>query len=192
LLLKYYQEYGPKDRLQLIVGDLMNRNDLDRAIETSDAVVSCLGAPRTVSAGANEFYEKTAKAIVSSMIRNGTRRLVIVTAAQARRMSSTWWDGDASLTENSARHLYWGGHYKHIAELEKIVKDHNKDLDYTFLRPASLDDESTSLACVSQQDTFFVQGPPLPRPALANFIVQDCIVEKKYISQGVALAGLGA
>jgi putative NADH-flavin reductase len=188
LLLKLYQEYGPKDRLQFVVGDVLNANDVDRAVETSDAVVSCMGAPRAMSIDANDFYEKTGKVIVESMIRNGTKRLIVVTAAQAKRMSKAWWDSNASLAENSARHLYWGGHYKYISELEKYIESHHTHIEYTFLRPSQLHDDSKGETCVAEADTFFIGGSALPRPALAKFIV-DCVVNRKYIGQGVALAG---
>jgi len=166
----------------------MNPNDVDRAIETSDAVVSCMGAPRAMGSETNDFYEKTAHTIVESMIRNGTKRLVVVTAAQAKRMSKAWWDANASITENSARHLYWSGHYKYIAELEKYVESNGSQVEFTFLRPSQLHDDSKSEMCVSEIDTFFIGGSPLPRPALAKVIV-DCIVAKKYMNRGVALAG---
>ena len=188
-LLKLQQEYGHKDRLNFVVGDVLNPNDLDRAIETSDAVISCMGAPRTMATDANEFYQMTGQAVVESMIRNGTRRLVVVTAAQAKRMSKAWWDSNASVAENSARHLYWSGHYKFIAELEKFVESKSKDIDFTFVRPSQLHDDSHSEAYIMEVDTFFVGGSALPRPALAKFIVDDCIVAKKYLHKGVALAG---
>lgn len=172
-----------------MVGDILNANDLDRAIEMSDAVVSCMGAPRAMASEANDFYEKTGRAVVESMIRNGTKRLVVVTAAQAKRMSRAWWDANASLVENSARHLYWAGHYKFIAELEKFVESNASEIEYTFLRPSQLHEDSVNEACVAEVDTFFISGSPLPRPALAKIIV-DCVVNKKYVAKGVALAGL--
>ena len=82
-----------------------------------------------------------------------------------------------------------GGHYKFIAELEKFVESNASDIDFTFLRPSQLHEESSDEACVAEVDTFFISGSPLPRPALAKIIV-DCIVNKKYVTKGVALAGL--
>lgn len=188
-LLKLYQEYSPKDKFQIVVGDLTNPNDLDRAIETSDAVISCIGATRAMAADTNEFFESTGRSIVDSMIRNGTRRFVIVTAGQARRMSTAWWDSNGSITENSIRHLYWGGHYKHLAELEKFVESQKKRIDYTFVRPSQLDDNSSSEAFKIQPNEFFISGASLPRPALAKFIVNECILHQKYVGSGVAIAG---
>jgi len=57
-LLAMGKEFG-EDKLQIVVGDVTNPNDLDRAIETSDAVVSCMGAPPAVQSGTNEFYMTT-------------------------------------------------------------------------------------------------------------------------------------
>ena len=104
-LLAMGKEFG-EDKLQIVVGDVTNASDLDRAIETSDAVVSCMGAPLSMQTGANEFYMTTGSKIVESMERNGTKRFVVVTAAQ---VSQAWWDSNASLTENISRPLYWAG-----------------------------------------------------------------------------------
>lgn len=186
LLLKLSQDFKAGSRLQLVVGDLGNDYDLDRAIETSDAVVSCLGAPRAVNAD-NEFFVSTAQGIVDSMDRNGTKRLIVVTAAQAKRMSKAWWDVNGSVAENSSRHLYWGGHYKHIAELEKYVESRSPPVEFTFARPSQLDDKSTSDAYLAEADTFFIGGQSLGRPALAKFIVDECIMHNKYVGKGVAL-----
>ncbi len=79
LLLKLAQDYGP-DRLHLVVGDVLNELDLDRSIETSDVVISCMGAPKQMMSAENDFFERTAQAVVESMERNGTKRLIIVTA----------------------------------------------------------------------------------------------------------------
>ncbi|KAH9256834.1 hypothetical protein BASA81_004947 [Batrachochytrium salamandrivorans] len=183
-MLKLVMDYSP--RLSLVVGDCLNYNDVDRAVEMSDAVVSCIGGAR--GNGDNDFYEKTARAIVDSMQRNGSKRLVVVTAAQAKRMSMAWWDKNATVGENSLRHLYWGGHFKYVAEMEKYIK-HESELDYTFLRPSQLDDIGGGLDYSSQPDEFFLPGSALPRPALAKCIVDECVLGERYIGVGVAVAG---
>lgn len=184
-MLKLTSDYS--GRLSLVMGDCLNYNDLDRAVEMSDAVVSCIGGAR--GNGDNDFYEKTARAIVDSMQRNGSKRLVVVTAAQAKRMSMAWWDKNATLGENSLRHLYWGGHFKYVAEMEKFIK-RESDLDYTFLRPSQLlDDGAGGLDYASQADEFFLPGSALPRPALAKCIVDECVLGGRYVGVGVAVAG---
>lgn len=125
--LKLQHDYGT-DKLQMVVGALSDPFDLDRAIETSDAVVSCIGAPPSLSES-SDFFETTASAIVAAMERNGTRRLVVVTAAQAKRMSKAWYDTNASIVENASRTMYWQTHYKHIAAVEKFIENKNEVVD---------------------------------------------------------------
>lgn len=181
------QKQNGIDKLQIVIGDIHDERDLDRAIETSDAVISCVGAPRSMTQD-SMFFETTAERIVESMERNGTRRLIVVTAAQAKRMSKAWYDANASITENGARMAFWSTHYSHIAALEKYVESKKDTIDYTFVRPSQLDEVSTSESYQAEPDTFFIGGGPLPRPALAQFIVQDCVAKNKYIGQGVAMA----
>jgi len=171
----------------MVVGRIEDPLDLDRAIETSDAVISCMGAPPSLSEN-SEFFETTATSIISAMERNGTRRLVVVTAAQAKRMSKAWYDVNASVVENAGRTMYWQSHYKHIAALEKFIESKSDVIDHTFVRPAQLDDKSQEESYQVEPDTFFITGGPLPRPALAQFIVQECVAKKRYIGQGVAMA----
>ncbi len=110
--------------------------------------------------------------------------------AQAKRMSKAWWDQNATIAQNSERHLYWGAHYSHIAELEKFVSNRRGTIDYTFVRPSQLDESNIiSEAYIAEADTFFISGKPLPRPALACFIVNDCVLANKYVGDGVAIAG---
>ena len=183
---KLQMDYGT-EKLQMVVGRIEDPLDLDRAIETSDAVISCMGAPPSLSEN-SEFFETTATSIISAMERNGTRRLVVVTAAQAKRMSKAWYDVNASVVENAGRTMYWQSHYKHIAALEKFIESKSDVIDHTFVRPAQLDDKSQEESYQVEPDTFFITGGPLPRPALAQFIVQECVAKKRYIGQGVAMA----
>jgi len=185
-LIKLQNDYGT-DKLQMVVGNITDPFDLDRAIETSDAVISCIGAPPSLSES-SDFFESTAKAIVEAMERNGTRRLVVVTAAQAKRMSKAWYDTNASIVENASRTMYWQSHYKHIAALEKFIESKSDVVDFTFVRPAQLDEKSTDESYQAEPDTFFITGGALPRPALASFLVNECVVKKKYVGQGVAMA----
>ena len=115
---------------------------------------------------------------------------MVVTAAQAKRMSQAWWDKNASLTENLARPVYWAGTYKHLADLEKYVEEKKDTVDFTFVRPALLDDVATNDKYKMEVQSFFVGGGPLPRPALASFIVKECVVGNKYVGNGVALAAV--
>ena len=110
-----------------------------------------------------------------------------LTAAQAKRMSKAWYDANASILENGARAMYWQTHYKHIAEVEKIIQS-NPSIDYTFVRPAQLDEKSTDEFYQAEPDTFFITGGALSSLALAHFIVSECVMKKKYIHQGVAIA----
>ena len=186
-LLKLSQEYG-SERLQIVVGALANERDLDRAVESSDAVVSCIGGERTFSSSA-DWFVTTGDAILDALERNGTKRLVLVSAGQARRMSKAWtFDTGAPLSENAARAAYWSSFYAHLAELEKRVLARKAAVEFTFARPYALDD-SASDAYVVEDDAFFVSGGALPRAALAKFIVDECVVSRKHVGRGVAISG---
>ena len=187
-LLKAQQQFG-QDKLQIVVGNVHDPLDLDRAIETSDVVVSCMGTEKSLSQSA-DWYTETAQKIVDAMERNGTKRLVVVTAAQAKRMSKAMYDTEGSVAQNASRALYWQSHFQFIGAAEKLIESKGKDVvDFTFVRPAQLDDASTSDKYVVEDDAFFVNGAALPRSALAEFIVKECVVSNKHSCKGVALAG---
>lgn len=187
-LLKLNQEVG-NDHLQIVVGSITDSTDLDRAIETSDVVVSCVGGERSLTTSAEWMVEAASK-IVDAMERNGTKRLVVVTAGQSKRMSKGWYDSNASISDNGARHVYWSTLYSHLAAVEKLVEQaHGRGVvDFTFVRPAQLDDGSED-AFLVEDDAFFTQGGALPRIALARFIVDECVVQSRHSNKGVAVAG---
>ncbi|KAH9256042.1 hypothetical protein BASA81_005818 [Batrachochytrium salamandrivorans] len=186
-----FQDKFGKDKLQIVTGNMDDANDLDRAIETSDCVLSCIGVSPNLNVD-SDFFQDSYEAIVESMERNGVHRLVAVSAAQANRMSVAWYDANASWLENGNRAMYWQMHYKYVAAMERLVSQ-NGEIDYTFIRPVILDDnlDNKTESYEVEAETFFMNGKSgllLSRTALATFMVAECMVNNKFVRQGVAIA----
>ena len=73
--------------------------------------------------------------------------------------------------------------------MEKFVEGKKDTIDYTFVRPSVLDDARTDKYKL-EKDSFFLQGGPMPRSALAAFIVKECVKENKFVGSGVAVGGV--
>jgi len=71
-----------QDKLQIVVGKMDDEVDVDRAIETSDAVIACINHTSVRPDHPMEF-EATFKNILESLERNGTKRFIMVSSGNA-------------------------------------------------------------------------------------------------------------
>jgi len=92
-------------RLQVVVGKMDDDADVDRTVESSDFVVACIGHAAAKPEQGVEF-EATFKAILDSMQRNGSKRLVMVSSANA---SEKVYEAGADVLSNIARNMQWAG-----------------------------------------------------------------------------------
>ena len=104
VLLQLRDQFG-KDRLQVVVGKMDDDADVDRTVESSDFVVACIGHAAAKPEHGAEF-EATFKAVLDSMQRNGSKRLVMVSSANA---SEKVYEAGADVLSNIARNMQWAG-----------------------------------------------------------------------------------
>ena len=207
-LVKLAQEVGP-ERLSFVVGQVTDPNDVDRVVEASDVVISVMGSEPSLSMTApGDWFPDAVEEIAKAMVRCGTRRLVLVTAAHSKRMSTAVFDRSGTVRDNATRFMYWNAWYSHAAEAEKRVKAarFHSVVAPTFIRPAAVVDGSDA-TFVSEDDAYFVSSAAvddssllslgsasrgITRAALAKFIVDECVVSGAHVDKGVAVASLSS
>ena len=170
------QEKPSTDELNYLVGNVLDEKIVEKIIHTSYKVIIALGfnnsSPDTMSKG-------TAN-IISAMKKNGTKRLICLSAQGAGES----WD-------------YMPDDFKKMVSADKILtlsfKDHSiqedfvkhSDLDWTIVRP-------TEIFPGEERGTFTVNRPnenskfQISNSDVAGFIVTE-LTENKFIGQVVMI-----
>ena len=177
---------GPS--LQIVVGEIDNAIDMERALEGSDAVVSAIGVPPSLSGHAAEFLPGAVASMLDAMERNSVRRFVMASDAHA---STAWWDAGAGVAFNVGKEMYWPTHNQFVAQAEDAVRQRavKGGIDFTFVRPGALTDEAAPGAVLRSQEGFVLEDGPgeLARSELAALLVKLAL-DKSGDSFGVGLA----
>jgi uncharacterized protein YbjT (DUF2867 family) len=159
------------ERLTGLKGNVMDEDELFRAMQNHDAVVSTLG-PREVFKRSSMLHD-SALATTQAMNRAGVKRLVVLSAA-----------------------AHFPGVLNHIASF--IMRNHMRDslameaivrasgLDWTIARPPRLTQEDYT-TCRSREDAPPKMGFSLSRKAVAAFML-EAIEQKKHVRKIVGIA----
>ena len=166
-----------KEALFVVSGELSNELDLDRMLENTDAVVSCIGGAPSLSVKA-EYLAATINPIMDGMERHQVKRLVVLSAAQVVT-SSSWSD----LLAN--RGPYWINYYSQLSRMEEFIRNRG-NIDWTIVRPFALSDKAKSTKPVVVGDE--AAGEECSREDLAHFIVSEAVVGGLYSREGVFVA----
>lgn len=170
------QEKPSTDDLKYVIGNVLDKKIVEKIINPSDKVIIALGfnnsSPDTMSKG-------TAN-IISAMNKNGTKRLVCLSAQGA---GDSW--------------NYMPDDFKKMISADKILtasfKDHsiqedyikNSNLDWTIVRP-------TEIIQSEESRTYTVNKPTdkskfhISNSDVAQFIVTE-LTENKFIKQVVMI-----
>ena len=159
------------ERLTVLKGDAMDENELFRAMQNHDVVVSTLG-PREVFKPSSMLHD-SALATTRAMNRSGVKRLVVLSAA-------AHFPGIL----NRIASFIMRNHMRDSLAMEAIVQA--SGLDWTIARPPRLTQEGY-MTYRSREDAAPKMGFSLSRKAVAAFTL-DAIEQKKHVRKVVGIA----
>jgi putative NADH-flavin reductase len=159
------------ERLTLVNGDVTEENQLSKAIQNHDVVLSALG-PRQVFKPSSLLHD-SALATTRAMQRSGARRLVILSAA-------AHFPG----IPNRIVSFILRNHMRDSRAMEEVVR--NSGLDWTIARPPRLTQEHYT-TYRSREEAAPERGFTLSRRAVAAFML-DAIEQKKHFRKIVGIA----
>jgi len=159
------------ERLTVLKGNVMDENELFRAMQNHDAVVSTLG-PREVFKLSSMLHD-SALATTRAMNRSGIKRLVVLSAA-------AHFPGIL----NRIASFIMRNHMRDSLAMEAIVQA--SGLDWTIARPPRLTQEGYTTHR-SREDAAPRMGFSLSRKAVAAFML-DAIEQKKHFHKIVGIA----
>ncbi len=159
------------ERLTVLKGDAMEENELFRAMQNHDAVVSTLG-PREVFKPSSMLHD-SALATTRAMNRSGVKRLVVLSAA-------AHFPGIL----NRIASFIMRNHMRDSLAMEAIVQA--SGLDWTIARPPRLTQEGY-MTYRSREDAAPRMGFSLSRKAVAEFML-DAIEQRKHFHKIVGIA----
>jgi len=159
------------ERLTVLKGAAMDEDELFRAMQNHDAVVSTLG-PREVFKPSSMLHD-SALATTRAMNRAGVKRLVVLSAA-------AHFPGIL----NRIVSFVLRNHMRDSLAMEAIVRA--SSLDWTIARPPRLTQEGYT-TYRSREDAAPRMGFSLSRKAVAAFML-DAIQQKKHVRKIVGIA----
>src|SRR5438876_4859730 len=159
------------ERLTVLKGNAIDENQLFKAMQSHDAVLSALG-PREVFKPSSLLYD-SAFATTRAMKRSGVERLVVLSAA-------AHFPG----IPNRIVSFILRNHMRDSLAMEKVVQD--SGFDWTIARPPRLTQEQY-VTCRSREGAAPRRGFSISRKAVAAFML-DAIEQKKYYQKIVGIA----
>src|SRR5437868_14905976 len=159
------------ERLSVLKGNAMDENQLFRAIQNHDAVLSTLG-PREVFKPTSMLHD-SAVATTRAMNRSGVKRLVVLSAA-------AHFPG----IPNRIASFIMRNHMRDSLAMEEIVQSNG--LDWTIARPPRLTQEDYT-TYRSRERAAPKMGFTVSRKAVAAFML-DAIEQKKHVRKIVGIA----
>jgi len=159
------------ERLTVLKGNAIDENQLFKAMQSHDAVLSALG-PREVFKPSSLLYD-SAFATTRAMKRSGVERLVVLSAA-------AHFPG----IPNRIVSFILRNHMRDSLRMEEVVQ--NSGLDWTIARPPRLTEQDYT-TYRSREDAAPKMGFSLSRKAVAAFML-DAIEQKKHFHKIVGIA----
>ena len=159
------------ERLTVLKGNAMDENQLFRAVQNHDAVVSTLG-PREVFKPSSMLHD-SALATTRAMNRSGVKRLMVLSAA-------AHFPG----IPNRIASFIMRNHMRDSRAMEAIVQA--TGLDWTIARPPRLTQEDY-VTYRSRENAAPRMGFSVSRKAVAAFML-EAIEQKKHFHQIVGIA----
>ncbi|NIZ61648.1 hypothetical protein DL239_11750 [Sedimentitalea sp. CY04] len=160
------------DDLEIMHGEVMDAQTVDRAMQGQDAVLSCLGIKRKSASNPwspvvspINLAEQSARNIVAAMKRHGVKRVVSISAAGVAESWSKINPVMRLLIKSSNVSVA----YRDLAKMEQVYKD--SGLDSLALRPVTLvDGEPTGEARVVDR---YRLSSKISRADVGSYMVQS-------------------
>ena len=151
--------------LQVVQGDVLNPDDLKRAVDQQDAVISCIGVPITFKPVT--LFSKAAENLVAAMKDHSNQKLIAVTGIGA---------GDSKghggfLYDKIFKPLFLKTIYQDKDREEAIIASSN--LDWLIVRPAGLTNGPRTGIYHVITDLEGVVAKRISRNDVADFILKE-------------------
>ncbi|WP_437734198.1 NAD(P)-dependent oxidoreductase [Sorangium sp. So ce1335] len=168
------------ERLRALRGDIMDAEQVSRAVSGHDAVLSALGSR---GLGPTRVYSESIVHVLRAMKAHGVRRLIAVTAAGID-------DEQAGLLFRALVKPLLRNRYSDMRRMEEAVRQ--SDVAWTLVRPPKLTDRGLSKAYRASADHlpmggYFFGGPTISREDLAHFMLAQ-LDSDEYVRKAVAVA----
>ncbi|KYF80361.1 hypothetical protein BE11_27710 [Sorangium cellulosum] len=168
------------ERLRALRGDIMDAEQVSRAVAGHDAVLSALGSR---GLGPTRVYSEGIVNVLRAMKEHGVRRLIAVTSAGIDDQQSALWF--RLLVKPLLRNRY-----SDMVRMEEAVRQ--SDVAWTLVRPPKLTDGRLSKeyrASVDHlpMDGYFVGGPTISREDTAHFMLAQ-LDSDDFVRKAVAVA----
>lgn len=171
-----------RERLEVVEGDMLVLDDVVRAVEGQDAVLSMVGVPYTFKPV--QVYSKGIDNLIAAARKAGVRRIVAVTSI-GTNPQRVWSEGlfwNLFLKSFLGRTLY-----RDMRALEDRLMA--TDLDWTVVRPAQLVD-TESVTDYRVQEGFDADGTTTSRLDLADYLVRqasDAATHRRAVAITISL-----
>lgn len=182
---------APNSRLSVVIGDVLNPLDVDRAVEGSEVIVCAMGVEPSLLAAATaspstpsgaQHLAEAVSLILDGMERLRSRRVVLISDA---RCSPAYYDVGTGLVSNLQKLAFWNSHYQYVAKAEETVKSRGAkgSVDYTIIRPGILtsDTGQEDLGVIVEEGYTITSGTTKPglgtlsRKQLVRYVLNEIV-----------------
>lgn len=168
------------DRLSVLPGDVFNPDDVARAVNGHDAVLSVVGSPFTFKR--ITVYSQGASNIIAAMGKAGIRRLVCCTSGGTNPRFDR---AEGIIFGLIVKRFIGRTLYKDMIRMEEIVMA--SDLDWTIARPAQLVDGAAVSGYRLEERYMIPKMTKTARIDLADFMLAEA-VSPRHIHKALAIA----
>ncbi len=168
------------ERLRALRGDIMDAEQVSRAVPGHDAVLSALGAQ---GMGPTRVYSEGISNVLGAMKEHGVRRLIAVTSAgiDEEQQSALWF---RLLVKPLRRNRH-----SDMMRMEEAVR--RSDVTWTVVRPSKLTDGRLTKEYRASVDHlplggYFFGGPTISREDVAHFMLSQ-IDSDEYLRKRVVV-----
>ena len=170
------------DKLTLVRGDVINPEEVDRAVADTEGVIVALGASADMQS--DLVMEQGTKNIIDAMKKHGVKRIIV----QSSYPMSGSPEGVAFLKE-------MGMGDEQIAMVQPVLDDKARQEDalrdsglaYTIVRPLMLNDDPKTGKYRVGENLVIKVGDAISRADVADFMLKD-LTENKFVGKTVTLA----
>ncbi len=152
--------------LQIVQGNIMNPETLEKYLKNNDVVISAIGKN---SLKKTTLYSQGNKNLIEAMKRAGTNRAFFISASGLEVNPTHSWLVKFA-TKNILQTLLHNM-YADLWEMEKIVKESN--IDWTIMRPPKLLDKPETGNYRMALDKFISKGFTISRADVAHFMIKN-------------------
>jgi len=165
--------------LTIIKGDVLDSNDLIKAVDGKDAVLSCLGVGKTLRS--HNLITNVMNNLVNAMGLNHVERLIFLSAFGVGETFK-----EASLIQKFFFSTFLKNIYSDKSRAEKILR--NSNLSWTLIYPVVLTNGPRTNNYRSGQRLPMSGMPKISRSDVAEQMLSQ-LIDQRFIRKGVVLSG---